>query len=35
VEIIDDELEPMIPQDPTAIEEVTFIPFEDFQKTLQ
>jgi hypothetical protein len=35
VEIIDDELEPELPQDPTAIEEVEFIPFEDFQKTLE
>jgi|TARA_Y100000310_G_scaffold337794_1_gene425810 hypothetical protein len=35
VEIIDDELEPKLPQDPTAIEEVEFIPFEDFQKTLE
>ena len=35
VEIIDDELEPKLPQDPTAIEEVEFIPFEDFQKSLE
>ena len=34
VEIIDDELEPQIPQDPVAIEEVEFIPFEEFQKSL-
>ena len=34
VEIIEDELEPSIPQDPVAIEEVEYIPFEEFQKTL-
>ena len=34
VEIIEDELEPQIPQDPVAIEEVEYIPFEEFQKTL-
>jgi len=35
VEIIDDELEPSIPQNPIEKPALEFIPFEDFQKSLE